>query len=185
MKKNKAQVFNPTLGKETDKKIEQKPTTENPFIKGVTEFKMLDSLNEKQKTEVKISILKPNFLQKVLKKDKKKYFVYPLTMAQSVEVAKRLLLIPNIDLKGLDEYQALNESIKNATKENVINLCEIISLFLEGQIKEKTVKFLYENLSFSEVSNFVLNIIVNAGFVDFTTTTFLIQNTQQLKTVAK
>ena len=107
-------------------------------------------------------------------------------MAQSTKIAEILLDLPDIILdEKQDSKDLFDLALINANKENTIKLCNVISIFLVGEIDKKVSNFIYNNLTYTEVLSLVVDIIKNGGFVDFIYTISLIQNNLKLKTAAK
>ena len=150
------------------------------------EKKVLEAVSN-QSTTFDIDILKPTFLDRILRRTIKTYKVKKVVFAQVTMISRILLDIPSLNLKGLNSQEILIEAITLAGSKEIDKILEIITIFLEGakEPSKKTIKFLSENLDMKEIFDFVSNIISNAGYMDFIYTTLLIQNKMQLKTAAE
>ena len=193
MENRKTEVFNPNLKNPTKPKTNNNQEIDknlidyaSSFINKNTEKNILKSINTKERTQITIDYLKPNLLQKLVRKTTKVFYIKALVMAQSTKIAEILLDLPDIILdEKQDSKDLFDLALINANKENTIKLCNVISIFLVGEIDKKVSNFIYNNLTYTEVLSLVVDIIKNGGFVDFIYTISLIQNNLKLKTAAK
>ena len=190
-KDKKAQFFNQNA------KVSNKPVSkDNPIIEKKEplykkelddkeiEKQILESLNTKA-TEFTFEILKPNFWQKLRKQTTKTFHVKKVVFSQVAKMTKIMLDIPELNLENMKADEQFLESMKMASEENILKVMKVISIFLTGDIDNKTVNFLFNNLSTNESIEIMFNILAQSNYQAFTVTTLLTKARTSLQTSAK
>jgi len=190
-KEKKAQFFNQNA------KVSNKPISkDNPIIEKKEplykkelddkeiEKQILESLNTKA-TEFTFEILKPNLWQKLRKQTTKTFHVKKVVFSQVAKMTKIMLDIPELNLENMKADEQFLESMKMASEENILKVMKVISIFLTGDIDNKTVNFLFNNLSTNESIEIMFNILAQSNYQAFTVTTLLTKARTSLQTSAK
>jgi len=172
---NKPQSETNKLVKKQVEKTESQNTDEEKAI--------IDALNISKVTEFSVEILKPNFIQRILRKKYKVYEVKKVVLSQMTEITKRHLQLPEMDI---ETDEGLNKIIESVNENTINNVVEIVAIFFEGiNFKKSTVKFLKDNLSTKETLNAVRNIINICVYQSFIATTLILKALSMKKKVLK
>ena len=172
-----SRTFFLSLGKKIDKKVVQNMHH--------VEKKILDSLLTFNGKEFEVEILRRSFLDKIMFRKSRKFKLNKIVMAQISMISSKLLDTPFYSDVKLTDTQHAKKNIEFASDEKIINsYLEICTIFLEGAKtpSEKTIKFLKDNMSFSDIFQLISSVIANAGYADFMNTILLTNYQLGMKT---
>ena len=142
--------------------------------KKTVEKNILNSVKNSPQT-VTIDILKPTIWERITRKEKRLFTVYPLVLAQNIEITKILLDIPEIDTKGKDDVKLWFETITYVS-EHTDKMVKIVSILLGAK-----PKFILKNVTNQELFELVQMVFAFADFQSFMSTIVLTRAKTSLK----